>query len=147
MGVDSFTIHTDGVIERGNELETVLLNILEVGSHRMSPLAAYKAQRKCFKIAKNEREIDFKEYVERLQLDHYPVEFKKAEYGRRIVVLSYLIILFLLMGICFFWMGIEWGRNGGLEFRLFGILFIILSSLGIWRVVNLVKRIKKSDDN
>ena len=146
MGVDSFTIHTDGVIERGNELETVLLNILEVGSHRMSPLAAYKAQRKCFKIAKNEREIDFKEYVERLQLDHYPVEFKKAEYGRRIVVLSYLIIPFLLMGIFFFGMGIEWGRDG-LEFRLFGILFIILSSLGIWRVVNLVKRIKKSDDN
>lgn len=148
MGVNNFTIHTDGVIERGHELDPVLLNILEVGSHKMSPLAAYKAQRKCFKIAKKEREIDYKEFVERLQLDHYPKEFKKAEYGRRIVVLSCFIIPFLLMGILFFGVGVDWGfDDDGLALGLFGILFIILSGLGIWRVIKLVKRIKKSDEN
>ena len=42
MGVDSFTIHTDGVIERGQEMEPILLNIIEVGSHKKNILAAYK---------------------------------------------------------------------------------------------------------
>ena len=148
MGVDSFTIHTDGVIERGQDLESVLLNILEVGSHKMSVLSAYKAQRKCFKIAKKEREIDYKEFVERLQLDHYPNEFKKAEYGRRLVIFICMISPLLLIGIILIGVGIDWEfEEEGLAFGLLGILFILLSGFGIWRVVNLVKRIKKSDAN
>ena len=90
MGVDSFTIHTDGVIERGQEMEPILLNIIEVGSHKKNILAAYKAQRKCFKISKKTRAVDYKEYIERLQLDHYPKEFEKSELGRRIVILIWV---------------------------------------------------------
>ena len=143
MGVDSFTIHTDGVIERGNELEPVLLNILEVGSHRMSPLSAYKAQRKCYKIAKKEREMDYKEYVERLQLDHYPGEFKKAELGRRLVVLLYLTIFVLLFGLYFFAIGIDWEfEDEGLGIGLLGLFLLILAGLGIWRMAVFVKRIR-----
>jgi len=145
MGTDSFTIHPDGVIERGNELEPVLLNILEVGSHRMSPLAAYKARQKCYKIAKKERKIDFKEFVERLQLDHYPKEFRKAEYGNRIHVLIYMIVPSIFLGLFLFTLGVVWGIDDALVLVLLGFLFLVLSGLGIWRVIKLVKRIKVQD--
>lgn len=144
MGSDSFTIHSDGVIERGNELEPILLNILEVGSHRMDPLSAYKAQRKCFKIAKKEREMDYKEYVERLQLDHYPSEFKKAELGRRLFILLYLTSFVLLFGLLLFAIGIDWGfDDDGLGIGLIGLLLLTLAGLGIWRMAILVKKIKE----
>ena len=147
MGTDSFTIHPDGVIERGNELEPILLNILEVGSHKISAFAAYKAQKKCFKLAKKEREIDYKEYVERLQLDHYPKEFKKSELGRRLVFLLWIVIPILLLGIVFFVMGVilEFDTDG-LVPGLIGIVLLLLSGLGIWRAAILIKRIKRMFD-
>lgn len=138
MGADSFTIHTDGVIERGKELEPVLLNILEVGSHKMSPLAALKAQRKCFKIAKKERTIDYREYVERLQLVHYALEFKKAEIGRRLSFFISASCCFLLPGlIC----SLLWVNDDALDLGLVGIALLIISGLCIWKSVRLIKKI------
>lgn len=152
MGVDNFTIHTDGVIERGQDLQPVIYNILEVGSHKISPLAAYKAQRKCFEIAKKEREIDYKEYVERLQLDHFPMEFKKCEYGRRIIILLFLLIPSLILGISSFAVGVAFVVDYGFDdsesitYGLIGIFFLVLSCLEIRRITNLVKRIKSYND-
>lgn len=144
MGVDNFTIHTDGVIERGQELEPVILNILEVGSHKMSPLAAYKAQRKCFKIAKKEREIDYKEYVERLQLDNYSTEFKKSEIGRRLYYYLWGTCVILLIGLLLF--GI-WAIDDFSHYEqgigLFGLFLLVISGIGVWRVINLSKKIKE----
>ena len=102
MGYDNYKIHSDGVIEREDDkLEAMLLNIIEVGSHKMNPLGAFLAQRKCFKIAKNERKLDYKEYVERLQLDHYPIEFKRSELGRRLCIIFPFAILFSASSIVF----------------------------------------------
>jgi hypothetical protein len=144
MGLDSFTINSDGTIERGERIEPVLWNILEVGSHRKSLLAAYRAQRKCFKLAKTERDIDYKEYVERLQPDHYPKEFKKSELGRRLFTLFILTGVALCLGSLLFICGIVMDfYDEGLVIGHIGITLLILAGFGIWRIISLVKKTKE----
>ena len=100
MGYGDFKIHSDGVIERSVEkLESTILNVIEIWSERNEPLAALKAQRKCYKIAKKERKYDYKEYVWRLQKDHYPNEYKRSELGRHYACLQYLCSFLLFLGI------------------------------------------------
>lgn len=66
-----------------NELDATLLNIIRVGANKENLLAAYRAQKKCYKICKKmTKRIDYREYVQGLQLDNYPAEFRKAELGR-----------------------------------------------------------------
>ena len=145
MGIDSFTIHSDGVIERGNDLEPTLLNILEVGSHKIGVLSSYKAQRKCFKLAIKSRSEDYREYVERLQLDHYPNEFKKSEFGRRLSCYLWILPFLFIITSCFFILCIEdyfYGSDGAWSIPVFVIL-IILTALCVWRIINLIKRIRK----
>lgn len=144
MGVDSFTIHTDGVIERGQDLESVLLNILEVGSHKMSVLSAYKAQRKCFKLAKKSRSEDYKEYVERLQLDHYPGEFKKSELGKRLSLYLWAVPFFFAATCLFFILGVDWAFDGSDAAWCVPIFItnLLLTGLCIWRIIIHIKRIR-----
>lgn len=85
MGDNRYIIDGDGTITRTvSDLDSTILSILRVGANRTNVLAAYKARKKCYKICKKcLGRIDYKEYVECLQLDHYPNEFKKAELGEQ----------------------------------------------------------------
>lgn len=85
MGDNRFVIDGDGTITRTiSDLDSIILNILRVGANKTNVLAAYKARKKCYKICKKLLgRDDYKEYVEGLQLDHYPNEFVKAELGRQ----------------------------------------------------------------
>lgn len=83
-----YTIADDGSIEKkvsgkvSDKCEQMCLNTIRIGAQRNSIMAAYNARKKCYEIAKQHGHgLDFEEYVQGLQLDHYPVEFKKAEIG------------------------------------------------------------------
>lgn len=82
---EEFSVKNDGTIVRTPEsMDARILNIIRIGANKTNLLAAYKAQKKCFKICKQQTQrIDYKEYVECLQLDNYRDEFKKAELGRK----------------------------------------------------------------
>lgn len=85
MGDNRYIIDEDGTITRTiSDLDSIILNILRVNASKTNILAAYKARKKCYKICKKILgRVDYKEYVEGLQLDHYPIEFTKAELGQR----------------------------------------------------------------
>ena len=106
MGMNSntnvnYAIAEDGTIKRPyNELDTAMLNIIRVGASKDDILAAYKARKKCYQLCKeNANRPDYKEYVETLQLDNFPNELKKADYGRRYVKLLWCLIISSLLGI------------------------------------------------
>lgn len=82
--IDNEPLRSDGTPERiPNELDATLLNIIRVGANKTDLLAAYRAQKKCYKICKKMTgRVDYREYVQGLQLDNYPAEFRKAELGR-----------------------------------------------------------------
>lgn len=144
MGSGNYKIHKDGVIERGDEQEKVLLNILEVGSHKIGVFAAYKAMRKCIKIAKLTRKYDYKEYVERLQLDNYPNDFKKAEIGQKIVMYLYCLPISLGGACLFLILGLDWafsGSDAGWCVPL-TIIFFILLGLNIRYIIKDIKNLK-----
>ena len=91
MGINSnningnYAIAEDGTIKRPySELDTAMLNIIRVGANKDDILAAYKARKKCYQLCKERtKRPDYKEYVETLQLDNFPNEFKKAELGKK----------------------------------------------------------------
>ena len=96
---ESFTVAEDGTIKRSSdELDTAMLNIIRVGASKDDILAAYKARKKCYQLCKDKaNRSDDMDYVETLQLDNFPNEFKKADYGKQYVIrrnlwLSLLII-------------------------------------------------------
>ena len=96
---ENFTVAEDGSIEQSsNELDTAMLNIIRLGASKDDILAAYNARKKCYKLCKKyAKRPYYKEYVQILQLDNFPNELKKADYGtqyviRRNVWLSLLVI-------------------------------------------------------
>ncbi len=94
---EEFIVKTDGTIERkSNELDAILLNIIRIGANKDNILAAYRAQKKCYKICKKEtKRVDYREYVQGLQLDNFPSEFKKAELGRSYVNQYWWLLLLI----------------------------------------------------
>jgi len=145
MDSSYYQIHPNIDIGCNDEQTKVLLNILEVGSQKMGILASYKAQRKCFKIAKKTRINDYKEYVERMQLEFYPREFKKTELGRRIVMLL-CGLPFSLGGTCVF---LVLGACGAFASKydskwcvpLF-MFFLVVLVIHIWIILKNSKEIK-----
>jgi len=97
----NFAITEDGTIMRfSDELDIALLNIIRVNANKDDILAAYKAREKCYKLCKESlNRKDYKEYVETLQLDNFPNELKKAEYGKRYVSLLKWLVLCIIIGI------------------------------------------------
>lgn len=115
MGMNSningnYAIEEDGTIKRPySELDTAMLNIIRVGANKDDILAAYKARKKCYQLCKERaKRPDYKEYVETLQLDNFPCELKKADYGRRYVKLFWSLIISSLFGISSFLWGCYW---------------------------------------
>lgn len=99
---EKFAIADDGTIKRPyNELDEAMLNIMRVGASKDDILAAYKAREKCYQLCKESaKRPDYKEYVETLQLDNFPNELKKADYGKQYVILVRWIVLCVIGTIC-----------------------------------------------
>lgn len=113
MGMNSnisgnYAIAVDGTIERSySELDTAMLNIIRVGANKDDILTAYKARKKCYQLCKESAKRPYyKEYVETLQLDNYPNELKKADYGRQYANLSKWLILCIIIGVSCFGIGL-----------------------------------------
>lgn len=144
MGINSndingnYTIAEDGTIKRPyNELDTAMLNIIRVGASKDDILAAYKARKKCYQLCKESaKRPDYKEYVETLQLDNFPNELKKADYGKKyvnlIIWLMIPIIIFALgclsIGIAHLW-------------RPVGIRFTLLSFIPLFSLKYIIRRL------
>lgn len=107
---ENFAIEEDGTIKRPyNELDTAMLNIIRVGASKDDILAAYRARKKCYQLCKERaKRPDYKEYVETLQLDNFPNELKKADYGWRYVKLLWCLALTIVLSICSFIFGCVW---------------------------------------
>lgn len=106
MGMNSningnYAIEEDGTIKRPySELDTAMLNIIRVGANKDDILAAYKARKKCYQLCKERaKRPDYKEYVETLQLDNFPNELKKADYGKQYVNFRRWLILCIIVGV------------------------------------------------
>lgn len=99
---ENFAIAEDGTIKRvSNELDVAMLNIIRVGANKDDILAAYKARKKCYQLCKESaKRPDYKEYVETLQLDNFPNELKKADYGKRYVRLLWSFLISVVLSIC-----------------------------------------------
>ncbi len=97
---ENFAIAEDGTIKRSsNELDIAMLNIIRVGASKDDILAAYKARKKCYQLCKESaKRPDYKEYVETLQLDNFPNELKKADYGRRYVRFLWSFLISVILG-------------------------------------------------
>lgn len=93
----NYAIAEDGTIKR---LDTAMLNIIRVGASKDDILAAYEARKKCYQLCKeNANRLDYKEYVETLQLDNFPNELKKADYGKQYVNHRRWLILCIIVGV------------------------------------------------
>ena len=161
---ESHFIQVDGINIKSEDdsvmnLDDVLLNIIRVNSQKTGVLSAYLARRKCYRICKQvTKRVDYKEYVERLLLDNYPSEFKKAELGNKIVVLLCITIPVLLVGAIFFIVGASdfntyysWEIQtreynsylikSAIREIITGIVILAVSSIGIWRISFYNKRI------
>lgn len=114
MGMNSninwnYAIEEDGTIKRPYiELDTAMLNIIRVGANKDDILAAYKARKKCYQLCKERaKRPDYKEYVEILQLDNFPNELKKADYGKQYVNFRRWLILCIIVGVSCLGLGLN----------------------------------------
>ena len=136
----NYAIEEDGTIKRPyNELDTAMLNIIRVGANKDDILAAYKARKKCYQLCKERaKRPDYKEYVETLQLDNFPNELKKADYGKQYVNFRRWLILCIIVGVSCLGLGL-WVL---FEEVLLGLAFVAVA-VGVYFVVSkfLVKKL------
>lgn len=131
----NYAIAEDGTIKRPySELDTAMLNIIRVGANKDDILAAYKARKKCYQLCKEStKRPDYKEYVETLQLDNFPCELKKADYGWRYVKLLWCLALTIVLSICSFifgcvvWIYEYWYWYWDWEDMIVGIISIVIT--------------------
>lgn len=155
----NYAIAEDGTIKRSySDLDTAMLNIIRVGANKDDILAAYKARKKCYQLCKESaKRPDYKEYVETLQLDNFPNEFKKADYGKRYVRLFWsslipvvLSICSMLFGCCYIWNYGIWRKWHGNNYYtthirwgdiFVGVLFIAFAIALFFLAKYLIKRL------
>lgn len=146
---ENFAIAEDGTIKRpSNELDTAMLNIIRVGASKDDILAAYKARKKCYQLCKERaKRPDYKEYVETLQLDNFPNELKKADYGKQYVNFRRWLILCIIVGVRCLWLGLSLLYYNLIETTYFddalaGLAFVAIA-VGMYFVVSkfLVKKL------
>ena len=106
-----------------------------MNSQKTGVLSAFLARRKCYRICKKVTgRVDYKEFVQRLMLDNYPAEFKKAELGNRIVILLWVTVPVLIIGAIIFGVGVpDFEYNS--ELIVIGLTLLALSFLRIWRII------------
>lgn len=84
-----------------SELVQLFKAVFWVEACKNTKLSAYKARKQCFKICKKQK-LDknyYKPCIEAIQMNYFPKEFKKAELGKRYIVLRNWIILACWTGI------------------------------------------------
>lgn len=130
--------------QKNNEkdIDSILLNIIEVSSHNNNVLAAFNARSKCNKLCKKESlRPDYKEYVQHLQLQHYPAEYHKSLFGYWFLVFLYIDILAVAMAI----LGIIMIDSGDEEIgSCFAISAPLILGCSIWFTVRKRKQTKKA---
>lgn len=83
-------VEDSSMLSINDGLNEALFNTMRLAACRNDILAAYKAREKCYKLCRRYASVpDYKEYVEVFQLDNFPDELKKADYGKRYVKRSY----------------------------------------------------------
>lgn len=114
-----YAIAEDGTIKRPySELDAAMLNIIRVGANKDDLLAAYRARKKCYKLCQQTTgRLDYKEYVETLQLDNFPNELKKADYGKRYINLLWGGVLSLILGLGGLIFGLYWCVEDGVRWE------------------------------
>lgn len=139
----NYAIAEDGIIKRPySELDTAMLNIIRVGANKDGILAAYKARKKCYQLCKERaKRPDYKEYVETLQLDNFPNELKKADYGKQYVNLRRWLILCIIVGVSCLGLGL-WVLYYNLMYSTLGLAFVAIA-VGMYFVMSkfLVKKL------
>ncbi|MBR1889206.1 MAG: hypothetical protein IJ816_01085 [Alloprevotella sp.] len=135
---ENFAIAEDGTIKRvSNELDVAMLNIIRVGANKDDILAAYKARKKCYQICKKvAKRLDYREYVETLQLDNFPNELKKADYGERYVNIFRWLIICVIIGISCLGFGLYVLYEYHSDFEiLLGLAFVSVA-VGLYFIVS-----------
>lgn len=153
MGMNSningnYAIEEDGTIKRPySELDTAMLNIIRVGASKDDILAAYTARKKCYQLCKERaKRPDYKEYVETLQLDNFPNELKKADYGKQYVNLCRWLIIVgvscLGLGLWVLYYNLKYSTYFDFEEVLLGLAFVAIA-VGMYFVMSkfLVKKL------
>jgi hypothetical protein len=108
-----YAIKDDGTIFRGinsdrERMNKEILEVIEVGSFSHRVLAAYQARKAAYKICKAQYgKTNYRDYVEMLMRGKYPMEYEKAEIGKKIVRLLCMmgiigILVFLILSFPFF---------------------------------------------
>jgi len=137
---ENFAITEDGTIKRPYDLEASILNIIRVAASKDNLLAAYDARKSCYKLCKRAGCPNPINYVETLQLDNYPLEFKKAEYGRRYVRSLWWLIVTAILSVGGFILGIativDWDEV------FIGVLLIVIAIALLFVIKLLANRIK-----
>ena len=153
MGMNSningnYAIAEDGTIKRPySELDTAMLNIIRVGANKDDILAAYKARKKCYQLCKERaKRPDYKEYVETLQLDNFPNELKKADYGKKYVnIIKWLMIPVIIIALGCLLFGITnlyfWIDDNDIGWMPAGVGFTLFSFIPLFSLKYIVRRL------
>lgn len=153
MGMNSningnYAIAEDGTIKRPySELDTAMLNIIRVGANKDDILAAYKARKKCYQLCKERaKRPDYKEYVETLQLDNFPNELKKADYGKKYVnLIKWLMIPVIIIALGCLLFGITnlyfWIDDNDIGCMPAGVWFTLFSFIPLFSLKYIVRRL------
>ena len=153
MGMNSningnYAIAEDGTIKRPySELDTAMLNIIRVGANKDNILAAYKARKKCYQLCKESaKRPDYKEYVETLQLDNFPNELKKADYGKKYVnIIKWLMIPVIIIALGCLLFGITnlycWIDDNDIGWMPAGVGFTLFSFIPLFSLKYIVRRL------
>ena len=100
-----FVVNDDGTIARDTKsimlsMDKEILETLDVSSYSHKVLAAYKARNIAFEMCKAQyKKSNYEDYVEKLMRINCPIEWEKAEIGRK-----YRITTRLLMFMPWFFM-------------------------------------------
>ena len=91
---DAYIINPDGSISEtisSKGIDEVIRAFIRVAANQSGKTAAYKAQCKAIKYMKKHSDCAYSNtYVQDLELREFPVEFKKAELGKKYYVLVWL---------------------------------------------------------
>lgn len=128
-----------------SKLDMRILNIMRIAAAKDGMLAAYKARKKCYRLCKKDtNQSDYKEHVQALQLDNYPLEFKKAELGRSFVwwlLLGFFsIVLLPILGYCGYEIDDEMWLDIGI---LASVLCFVLLLIRLLQISDKIKKIGK----
>lgn len=146
---EKFMITEDATIIRrsSDALETSILNIIRVGASKADVLAAYDAQKRSYEVCKSAGRADYKEYVETLQLDHYPNELKKAELGKKYLNAVWWLIAAIVLGLAgfvtgaiFIYFGLDWWPSIDETDFFGGIVTVILTSIIVFPLIKFILR-------